>query len=213
MSPRKLKSSKVAYRCCNYLNAGGSVCSSHHIREEDLLKIVQADLLAFAFLSEDQRRELIGQILMEEDGNSQEQKKHLELELKRLSKREQDIVLIIQSLYEDKLKGNIDQDMFSSMAANYQQEKSECLTSLDQIKLKLAAYQNVEENLSEWEHMLDQYLQLRELDYTLARQLIERIEIGESEAADGSKYQIDITYRFGNHCAGLPDNMSKKETA
>lgn len=214
MSPRKMRNGKIAYRCSRYVSSGGSACNSHHIREADLLSIIQDDLSSFAALNEEQREALISQLLMEAGDCKQNEKARLLQEKKRLMHREQELMRILQSLYEDKLKGVIEQDLFRSMADNFQQEKKEGLEKAEKIELKLNAFRNIESSSDEWAANLDQYLQAKQLDYALASQLIDRVEISMAQTKDdNAKCQIDITYRFGNQGHKLPEMDGKKETA
>lgn len=54
-----------------------------------------------------------------------EHEKALNIQLEETQRRIGEIDLFIQNLYEDKVRGNITQEIFANLSANYAEEKSQ----------------------------------------------------------------------------------------
>lgn len=72
------------------------------------------------------------------DLRDSEQEKALNIRLEETQKRIGEIDLFIRNLYEDKVRGNITQEIFANLSANYAEEKSQLSNQITEL-LKGAA--------------------------------------------------------------------------
>jgi len=87
---------------------------------------------------------------------------------------------LIQSLYEDKVKGAIPEDVCARLISQYEADRRE-----------------EQGNIQLWLEALRQYENIETLDRDILLKLIEQIEIGEREIIGNQKQrEIRIHYKF-----------------
>lgn len=130
MYARKRSGRPMGYICSNYGKVGKSICTSHHIKEDDLKSIIVEDLLLLF-----ENKEIVSRVkkLLESNMKGKDTENKLAvLEKQILAKQRQQEIL-----YQDRLEERISESLFARM--NEQLEKKLDLLKREMESLKFAS--------------------------------------------------------------------------
>ena len=185
------------FSCATYRKKKKGLCSCHRILVSDLETIVKEDLqkvCEYVFLHE---KEFTDEYLSGSKKETEKFKSKTKAELKRLSKRQEEIGKIIRKLYEDNVCGRITDERFDFLAKSYEDEGNDLKTKIQELKNALASSVQDEEKLSKFLKVVKSYTKIEELTPEILNSFIEKIYIGETEKYDGRKMQeVEIIYKF-----------------
>ena len=104
---------------------------------------------------------------------------------------------LIQSLYEDKVKGVIPEDVCARLISQYDVERQDMMERVESLSEQMGALQTGQENMGAWLELIRQHRNIETLDRDTALKLIDKIEIGEREIKGNQKQrEIRIYYKF-----------------
>ena len=189
---------KIAfYMCSNYSKRRGTCEGTHYIRADSLKRVVKNELrqLGSYFINEP---EIFAEIIQQKfSQNNQSKKKNLEIELNKLSKRYDQLILLFEKIYEDNLSGKIDDDWFKVMSKKYSDEKSEIITASTKIKSEITKIDEQLSNKDQFIGAVRQFLKFDDVTPDILKTLIEKIEVYHAEGSGKCRTQrIIIHYRF-----------------
>lgn len=103
--------------CSSYKKYGNKFCSSVHLREDELIRLVTNSL-----------KDNVCKYLNIDELSYKKSKISIEFksDILKLNKRKEELNKVISKLYEDRLSGVISQDTFTSLVKNYEIQKKEC---------------------------------------------------------------------------------------
>ena len=94
-----------AYVCNRYASGGKNACSSHYINQKVLTQIVLTDIRCKAMWTQNSREKLREKILAQKESAGREKARTLQAELSAIDRRLPELDRLVQSAYEDKLRG------------------------------------------------------------------------------------------------------------
>ena len=116
---------------------------------------------------------------------------------------------IIQKLYEDKVLGNISEERFHKMTADYKAEQKALEVRATVLKRTLDTAKEQSLNTDRFLALVKKYTEMPELDAELIREFIDRIIVFKTETVNGRRRQrIRISY----NCIGeinIPEEDEK----
>ena len=117
--------------------------------------------------------------------------------IKSLNKRLAELEKLIQSIYEDKIKGKIPEALCIELMNKYQTERTEKSSQLQELEQQIEENQAIQNNVQEWVKLIRQYSNIETLDRETLLRLIDKIEIGEQKIINSQKErEIKIHYKF-----------------
>lgn len=184
MTYRRNCSKKMIIMCHTYNKYGPALCTRHGMLEAEVESHVISDLKKIAnYVLQDDFYEQFESIKPEKDES-------IDKELEFINLKLTDTKAVIKSLYKDKVKGIIDEDMFIQMAEEYKGEKDRL--SLRYTKLLENRSEHGESNnKTDFIGLIKEIANFERLEKTILTKLIDRIEIMN----DG---EIKIYYSFRN---------------
>jgi hypothetical protein len=186
------------YRCSTYVQKGKNVCPMHNIEYDVLCQAVFADIQCYAVLALKDEQALINRILKANDEFQAKSLSRYERSIRESKNRIKQIDGLLQSLYEDKVKGEVTVDMFKRMAVKYEDEQRKLQDDVIQLKNELAESKRVEQDMTGWIKRIKECLTIDNLTRAIAVELIDRIEVSEEYDTDGEKtLDLEIFYKFG----------------
>lgn len=196
---------KDVFVCATYRKgtAGRRGCTSHSITLEAIEKIVLTDLqrvLSMAKANEKEFAELL------RASKSKETKRDLSSKTKEYEEAEKRIATldrIIQSLYEDKVCGNLTEERFKKMTEAYEAEQATLTERVKVLRRELATAKEETEGVDKFLRIVRKYTEIAELTPETVREFIDRIIVHEAEKTDGKKRQIVEIYY---NCVGVIPN-------
>ena len=137
---------------------------------------------------------------MREAADNDMRDKDAELMRKRdaFSKAEQRIAeldLIISRLYEDNVTGKLTDERFIKLSHDYELEQSNLKSMADVLRKELKRQEQQKTNAKAFVAAVRKYTDMQELDATVLREFIERIEVSHAERWAKTR-EITIVYNF-----------------
>lgn len=115
---------------------------------------------------------------------------------------------IIQKLYEDKVLGNLPEQRFHKMSADYEAEQKALETRANVLKKALDTAKEQTLNTDRFLALVRKYTEIPELDAEIIREFIDRIIVFKTEKVKGRRMQrIRIIY----NCIGEIDIPEEDE--
>ena len=186
------------YRCSTYQQKGKEVCEHHKIRYDTLYNAVLANLQEYAVLAVEDEEKLIKHIMKANEDFNGKSVSRYERSLREANNRVREIDGLLQSLFEEKCKGNVTDDMFKRMAAKYEDEQKQLTVDVKRMEAELDEHQRTQRDLTSIVTRVKECLTIDKLTRAIAVDLIDRIEVGKIYEVDGEKnIDIEIFYKFG----------------
>ena len=121
----------------------------------------------------------------------------LQAPIRAAENRRAELEHLIQALYEDKVKGNIPEDVCARLISQYEVERREKSEQAQTLAEQVDGFQTEQGNIHSWLEAIRQYRNIETLDRDILLKLIDKIEIGEREIIGNQKQrEIRIHYKF-----------------
>lgn len=198
---------KEYFNCSTYRKKSKSLCTSHQITVEAVEHIVLTDLQRVLGMAKDNEKQFVNMV---QTAKSKEIRKDLSAKTKECDEAEKRVKAldrIIQSLYEDKVCGNLTDERFVKMSQAYEQEQ-ETLTERIKVLLKeLSTAKEDADNVTKFMRLVKRYTEITELTPEVVREFIEKVIVHQAEKVNGKKRQaVEIIY----NCVGVIPNPTQE---
>lgn len=184
------------YNCGAYSRAGKLACTSHYIKFKDMQELVIADIRAHAELvlkdEEKARQEFLKRKEFVSSHQINDEKRQYEKALKRLNELE----LLIQSTYEDKVLKRVPENICTRLLEKYEAERENLTTETEILQKKLNEEKQNKLDVDEFISRIKKYVDIRELTRELCLELIEYITVDEYTGETDKPRNIHIYYKF-----------------
>lgn len=185
------------YKCNRYVRHGRGSCTPHSINADDLKTIVLEDINRHIALSSEDRSSYIERLVNRSDSEIHGEKASYQKEMQKIKQRLDELNIILQNLYEDRVFKRISEERYFVMSASLENEEAQLKERYNELQIKLTHYTKQSKSVQEFADLLEQYITITELDAVLLNTLIEKIVIHEQIDEDGNKVMpIEIYYRF-----------------
>ena len=194
------------FSCGNYIkDTRGDCPTRHYIRSDALEQIVLLELKNLSsFLKYDEERLAL---ILERKSNEDlfEETRFLEGELQKALARQQKVANLYERLYEDNAEGKVTDEWFTHMSHKYELERTELKGKISELRKKLSSTQETTKGKDIFIGAVRKFMEMKTLTAPLAKELIDHIDVYESEGKGKNKIQrIVIYYRFVGYLE-LPD--------
>ena len=194
------------FSCGNYIkDTRGDCMTRHYIRSDALEQIVLLELRHLAdFLKHDEER--LAEILERKSNKDlYEETRYLESELQKALARQQKVANLYEKLYEDNAEGKVTDEWFTHMSHKYEMERTELKGKISDLRHRLSNAQETSKGKDMFLNAVRSFMEMETLTAPLAKELIDHIDVYESEGKGKNKTQrIVIYYRFVGYIE-LPD--------
>lgn len=118
-------------------------------------------------------------------------------EIRKLSKRVEELSLITKRLYEDMVLGKISESLFNELSNSYQVEKEDLVNKISKLETNISKQIDTEKKVKEFANIIKKYYNISELNPFILNELIHKIIVHEREIINGKRVQkIEILYKF-----------------
>ena len=185
------------YHCYRHNMSGYTACSWHSISENALKKVIFQELRRYAASLTLDEAAVLNQLKKKMAAGDADEQALLRGEVNRLQKRLADLERITADLYEDKVARKISEAAFAALMGKNEQERQAKQGQLDEARAQLAAIEEAVLNANQWAGLIRKHMNLSDLCRADVEELIDRIEIGESDYSQGFRQQdVKIYWRF-----------------
>ncbi|MCL1882996.1 MAG: recombinase family protein, partial [Defluviitaleaceae bacterium] len=186
-----------SYMCGSYSRSGKAACTSHIIYIDRLSEIVIADIKQKAALLVSDEQTLLERVGQTKAAESKSQFDTLNAAKRAAENRRAELERLIQSLYEDKVKGKITEDVCARLINQYEVERREKADEVQILTAQIDGFRMEQSNTQEWISLIRQFQDIEVLSRDILLKLIDKVEIGEREIIGNQKQrEIRIHYKF-----------------
>ena len=187
------------YRCGRYTNKGTDACNPHTIVQETIYRAVIEDIKEYAKLACSDERRLTDRLIKDNTQHADKISQRHEKFIREKENRLKEIDGLIQSLFEEKIGGNVPENIFKRMAKKYDDEQLALAEEIKKLTNELSDFKRNENDVALWIAKIKKCVSIEKLTREIVVELIDSIEISEVYEVDGELQQdINITYRFEN---------------
>lgn len=190
---------EIHYFTCsdNKVDYRGKCPGRHYVRADALEEVVKLELRRLVEMLEIDESYFAQLLLRKNDKEREKDKKFLESELQKAIARNNTVSQIYEKLYEDNVIGKVSDEWFVELSHKYEKERMNLKAKIADTRHKIEELKN---NNSEYEKFISairRFMQMDNLTSPLLRELIDHIDIFETEGTGKSRTQrIVIYYRF-----------------
>lgn len=185
------------YACSTYRRFGKKYCSMHYIIYENLYDAVLKDINKHLRDAKLNKQVLLNKLMSK---HSSKQEKDLithKNSLIKYKKRFNEIDIIVENLYEDKIKGSIDERRFITMMKSYEEQQKEIQELIKHHSLEIEEFNLKVDGTEKFMNIINKYSKLKELNSQILNEFIEKIHVHEVITEENIRnQQIDIYYKF-----------------
>ena len=190
---------EIHYFTCsdNKVDYRGNCPGRHYVRADALEEVVKLELRRLVEMLEIDELYFAQLLLRKNDEEREKDKKFLETELQKAIARSNTVSQLYEKLYEDNVIGKVSDEWFVELSHKYEKERMDLKAKIADTRYKIEELKN---NNSEYEKFISairRFMQMDNLTSPLLRELIDHIDIFETEGTGKSRTQrIVIYYRF-----------------
>lgn len=190
---------EIHYFTCsdNKVDYRGKCPGRHYVRADALEEVVKLELRRLVEMLEIDESYFAQLLLRKNDEEREKDKKFLESELQKAIARSNTVSQLYEKLYEDNVIGKVSDEWFIELSHKYEKERMDLKAKIADIRHKIEELKN---NNSEYEKFISairRFMQMDNLTSPLLRELIDHIDIFETEGTGKNRTQrIVIYYRF-----------------
>ena len=191
---KSLRRDQEFFRCANYKDGRGS-CKIHYIRDVVLEDIVKEAISGLADFVKCHEAVFLYMLAKKNSAMQKAEYNRMKLAVERDEKRIKNIDRLIKSLYEDKVLGELEDDRYTTLMAEYEKEQRELIASVAAMRKTLESTEQKAVDLRLLLKTLRELTDVNELTPTIVNSLIDRIEVHNNDKSNGHCYvKVDIYF-------------------
>ena len=190
---------EIHYFTCsdNKVDYRGKCPGRHYVRADALEEVVKLELRRLVEMLEIDESYFAQLLLRKNDEEREKDKKFLESELQKAIARNNTVSQIYEKLYEDNVIGKVSDEWFVELSHKYEKERMDLKAKIADTRHKIEELKNTNSEYGKFISAIRRFMQMDNLTSPLLRELIDHIDIFETEGTGKSRTQrIVIYYRF-----------------
>lgn len=190
---------EIHYFTCsdNKVDYRGKCPGRHYVRADALEEVVKLELRRLVEMLEIDESYFAQLLLRKNDEEREKDKKFLESELQKAIARSGTVSQLYEKLYEDNVIGKVSDEWFIELSHKYEKERMDLKAKIADTRYKIEELKNNNSEYGKFISAIRRFMQMDNLTSPLLRELIDHIDIFETEGTGKSRTQrIVIYYRF-----------------
>lgn len=190
---------EIHYFTCsdNKVDYRGKCPGRHYVRADALEEVVKLELRRLVEMLEIDESYFAQLLLRKNDEEREKDKKFLESELQKAITRSNTVSQLYEKLYEDNVIGKVSDEWFVELSHKYEKERMDLKAKIADTRYKIEELKNNNSEYGKFISAIRRFMQMDNLTSPLLRELIDHIDIFETEGTGKSRTQrIVIYYRF-----------------
>lgn len=190
---------KIHYFTCsdNKVDYRGKCPGRHYVRADALEEVVKLELRRLVEMLEIDESYFAQLLLRKNDEEREKDKKFLESELQKVIARSNTVSQLYEKLYEDNVIGKVSDEWFVELSHKYEKERMDLKAKIADTRHKIEELKNSNSEYRKFISAIRRFMQMDNLTSPLLRELIDHIDIFETEGTGKNRTQrIVIYYRF-----------------
>lgn len=206
---------EIHYFTCsdNKVDYRGNCPGRHYVRADALEEVVKLELRRLVEMLEIDESYFAQLILRKNDEEREKDKKFLESELQKSIARSGTVSQLYEKLYEDNVIRKVSDEWFVELSHKYEKERMDLKAKIADTRHKIEELKNTNSEYGKFISAIRRFMQMDNLTSPLLRELIDHIDIFETEGTGKSRTQrIVIYYRFIGYIE-LPNTTKQNHIA
>ena len=190
---------EIHYFTCsdNKVDYRGNCPGRHYVRADALEEVVKLELRRLVEMLEIDESYFAQLLLRKNDEEREKDKKFLESELQKAITRSNTVSQLYEKLYEDNVIGKVSVEWFVELSHKYEKERMDLKAKIADTRHQIEELKNTNSEYGKFISAIRRFMQMDNLTTPLLRELIDHIDIFETEGTGKSRTQrIVIYYRF-----------------
>ena len=190
---------EIHYFTCsdNKVDYRGKCPGRHYVRADALEEVVKLELRRLVEMLEIDESYFAQLLLRKNDEEREKDKKFLESELQKAIIRSNTVSQLYEKLYEDNVIGKVSDEWFVELSHKYEKERMNLKAKIADTRHKIEELKNNNSEYRKFISAIRRFMQMDNLTSPLLRELIDHIDVFETEGTGKSRTQrIVIYYRF-----------------
>ena len=190
---------EIHYFTCsdNKVDYRGKCPGRHYVRADALEEVVKLELRRLVEMLEIDESYFAQLLLRKNDEEREKDKKFLESELQKAIARSNTVSQLYEKLYEDNVIGKVSDEWFVELSHKYEKERMDLKAKIADTRHKIEELKNTNSEYGKFISAIRRFMQMDNLTSPLLRELIDHIDVFETEGTGKSRTQrIVIYYRF-----------------
>lgn len=203
------------FSCSNYKTDTRGTCETrHYVREDAIAQVVKMELQYMATILDEHEDEFAKALEKKANADSIKEKKLIEAELQKAVVRNERVAGLYEKLYEDNAEGKVTDEWFVQLSHKYEVERMELKAKIADDKERLRKLAENNRNKENFISAVRKFMEMKELTPALLKELIDRIEVYETEGTGKNRTQrIIIYYRFVGYIEISGGDRKRNHTA
>ena len=190
---------EIHYFTCsdNKVDYRGKCPGRHYVRADALEEVVKLELRRLVEMLKIDESYFAQLLLRKNDEEREKDKKFLESELQKAIARSNTVSQLYEKLYEDNVIGKVSDEWFVELSHKYEKERMDLKAKIADTRHQIEELKNTNSEYGKFISAIRRFMQMDNLTSPLLRELIDHIDIFETEGTGKSRTQrIVIYYRF-----------------
>lgn len=190
---------EIHYFSCsdNKVDYRGKCPGRHYVRADALEEVVKLELRRLVEMLEIDESYFAQLLLRKNDEEREKDKKFLESELQKAIARSNTVSQLYEKLYEDNVIGKVSDEWFVELSHKYEKERMDLKAKIANTRYKIEELKNNNSKYEKFISAIRRFMQIDNLTSPLLRELIDHIDVFETEGTGKNRTQrIMIYYRF-----------------
>ena len=199
------------FSCSNYKSDYRGTCQTrHYIRADAIEQVVKLELQKLAEFLKDDEDAFIDLLTEKSNRDVLFETQRLNRDIRKATERCSTISSLHEKLYEDNVSGKVTDEWYMEQAHRYEVERMELKAKIAAAQEELKRLESMQIGRDHFVGAIRKFMEMQNLTPILLRELIDRIDVHETEGKGKSRTQrIVIHYRFIDTFA-LPEDRANE---
>ena len=184
-----------SYNCNTYSQFGKEVCHTHYISQRTIEQIVLNDIRSMMQLVEEDEAKARKQFLARKQKQESKQISSDKEKLRKAKERIAELDGLMQSVYEDKVSGEIPASMCAKLLSKYEAEQNALSAEVQEIEARQLMQKQDEHDVDEYISRLKKFRNAEYLTRQMCLELIDSVTVDSFERGKQER-EIHIYYKF-----------------
>jgi len=196
------------FNCSNYKGNRGTCKSTHYIRTDFLEQVVLGEIRRLIKYVTRHGDDFIRAALGSAQQTAEQERQQMQKELRVLEARDRELDKLFSRMYEDSVNGKIDDDRFGRMSRQYTDEQKTIAERIKALRTELDAQSILSVTADTFISVLKKYSRTKKLTQYMLNELIEKVEVFQSEKIDGIWQQRLRIHYHGVGSISIPEHLA-----
>ncbi len=190
------------------------VCFSHSIKEDTVKQLI-LETIRYALKSvRMDEAAFIKNMRSASEVRDKGEVKKLKADFSKKEKRFADLDLLIKKVYEDNAMGKLPDRRYEMLSSGYEKEQQELEISMQEIREKLAQFEDDTDRTEEFLSLVRKYTDIQELTPAIVNEFVDKVMVHKIEEIDGERVQeIEIFLNYIGKVELPVQELSEEEMA